>query len=112
MRGNKKKHKEMWDYLIDHVDEILKKYQGDDPENTIIDFKQEYIDKYDEGRDVIYNCYACESFAVLGCSECKITKNAGECTKSDSSFHYLLEAVKNGNKEEFINHARRIRDAW
>lgn len=91
MRG---KHRDMWQFIIDKVDDIL------------IDFSA------DPGVDIQFNCYACEKFFNDGCSECIIGKKVGCCTYDDSAFQSLLAAIRNRDRKEFIRQAKRIKNAW
>lgn len=113
MHGNKKKHKEMWQYIIDHVDDIFKNYvEGSDPEDVIVDYKQYYIIRVNNNEKVSYNCYACEEFFSLGCNVCPIFKRVGCCSYNDSAFQKLLNAIRGHDRKEFIKQARRIKNAW
>lgn len=113
MRGNKKKHKEMWQFIIDRVDNIFNDYiEGYVPECVLIDYKLKYIESVDPDKDIMYNCYACEKFANVGCSECAVGKRIGSCAHRDSAFQKLLNALVEQDKNEFIKQAEVIRDAW
>lgn len=113
MRGYKKKHKEMWQYLIDHIDDIFNDYiEGSDPEDVLIDYKQMYINTVDPDKDIMYNCYACQEFFKYGCHLCPICKRVGFCSYNDSAFQKLCTAIKEHDRDEFIKQAKRIKDAW
>lgn len=105
MRG---KHRGMWQYLIDHTDDILKDYiEGHDPEDVIIKYKRKYMGS----EEVLYNCYACHKYFGI-CSKCIIGRRVGKCTYEGSAFQVLLEAVREEDRDEFIKQATDIRDAW
>lgn len=87
MRG---KHRDMWQFIIDKVDDF----------------------STDPGADIKFNCYACEKFFNNGCSECIIGKKVGCCTYDYSAFQSLLAAIRNRDRKEFIRQAEVIRDVW
>lgn len=111
MHGNNKDmHKAMWQYIIDNVDDILKDYV-DDPEDVLIDYKMNFICRVDPGKEISYNCYACQEHAGH-CRECEIGRSLGHCAREGSTFNKLLLAIVNGDRNEFIVQAKRIKDAW
>lgn len=108
MRG---KHRDMWQFIIDKVDDILIDFFTD-PEDILIEYKRVYICHADPGVDIKFNCYACEKFFNNGCSECIIGKKVGCCTYDGSAFQSLLAAIRNRDRKEFIRQAKRIKNAW
>ena len=108
MRG---KHRDMWQFIIDKVDDILIDYFID-PEDILIEYKRVYIYHADPGADIKFNCYACEKFFDNGCNNCIIGKKIGCCSYDDSAFQSFLAAIRNRDRKEFIRQARRIKNAW
>lgn len=107
MRG---KHRDMWQFIIDKVDDILIDFFTD-PEDILIEYKRVYICHADPGADIKFNCYACEKCNGR-CKKCPIADKAGICSEEDSTYKHFLGAIKNGNKDEAIKYAEVIRDAW
>lgn len=108
MRGNKKKHKEMWQYIIDNVDNIFKDYADDQDTNYVIN---KYKSLFLEGEVILNMCYACQHCEGY-CTLCPIAYKAGRCGEIDSAFQMVLKSIIFGDKVNFIKEAERIRDAW
>ena len=118
MLGNKEKHEAMWQHLINHVDEIFGLYNNtkdpeDDPELTLMDMKHAFImQNYKDDKNIPFYCYACAE-CHNECCCCPIVHKAGQCSNhSTSAFQRILAAIANGDKELFIEEARRLKDAW
>lgn len=116
MYGNKKKHMEMWNHLIDHVDDIFELYNNtkdieDDPEWVLMDMKHAFIkSNYRDDKNIPFYCYACAE-CQNECWRCPIIHKAGKCSGT-SAFQRILEAITYNDKEMFIEEARRLKDAW
>lgn len=113
MRG---KHEAMWQYIIDHVDDILELYantkdEDEDPEGILIDKKRDFISSTYGDRYVIHQCYACHQ-CEGECSKCPIILKAGCCKEEDSAFNMVLKAIEEQDKGKAIKYAEVIRDAW
>lgn len=117
MLGNKEKHEAMWQHLIDHVDRVFNLYNStkateDDPEWILMDMKHEFImQNYKGDLFIPFCCYACAE-CHSECNECPIVSKAGYCVHTNSAFKMILDAIVNGDKELFIEEARRLKDAW
>ena len=118
MHGNKEKHEAMWQYLIDHVDDIFKLYADakdfeEDPEWILISKKRAFIMRnYSDDEDIPFYCYACAE-CHNECCCCPVIYKAGHCSSDKTSaFQMILEAIINRDKETFIEEARRLKDAW
>lgn len=116
MRGNKENHEAMWQYIIDHVDDIFKLYtdtkEEEDPEWIVAKEKGEFIRTHCDEIYVIHKCYACHQ-CKGECSKCPIVLKAGNCrNEDDAAYNMVLKAIFNNDKELFIKEAGRLRDAW
>ena len=107
------KHRDMWQYIIDHVDDIFQLYADTmdeewDPQWIITQKKHEVVG---DG-DILHLCYACQQ-CEGACVKCPIIHKAGCCcSEEDSAYVMVLKAITEGDKELFIKEARRLRDAW
>lgn len=103
----------MWQYLINHVDDILKSYNDLlDPEWVLADEKYGFIMRTYEDSHICRNCYACQECLGI-CKSCPIITKTGDCIYDENSaFQLVLKAIVNGDRELFIREAGRIRDAW
>lgn len=107
---------EMWNYLINHVDDIFGLYNNtkdieDDPEWTLMDMKHAFIMRnYRDDKNIPFYCYACAE-CHNECWGCPIIHKAGKCSGA-SAFQRILEAITYNDKEMFIGEAEVIRDAW
>lgn len=94
------RHIAMWQYVIDHVDEIFENLKSNFPEDALIVVKEKFIKSI--GDEVFDGCsYACRQ-CENDCSACPIVNKAGWCLLKSSLFNKMLIALEFGHKKKFL----------
>lgn len=108
------KHKKMWDYIVNNVEELVDDFghdiELDEAENRLIELKEKFL----SNDGIINDCYACdyvykEYKSLTDCGKCPL--NLGCCIYEDSLYGKLLNAIYECDIDDTIYYATKIRDA-
>lgn len=108
------KHKKMWDYIINNVEELVDDFghdiELDEAENRLIELKEKFL----SNDGIINDCYACdyvykEHKSPIDCSNCPLI--IGNCKYKDSLYDNLLKSIELCDISDAIHYCTKIRDA-